>query len=335
LLVTRGPERLRAIYRSGGDFQGVYGQSLQALEPLWHAFLEKQPVDQREQARARDRFRRPAIFGKVCARELAARVQEARGRLYSVPEKAIDLLRSVCQDDPHEPSYRLDLADALAAAGLTDRAIGEASAVERDASMTDPLRSRAAQITASALYHAGRFDESRAAVQRGLAFATEDAEQRTGLARMRALEDETARSTLARVLFGDTPLRGVEAGLVVFLLDRFATAHPDEALGPYLLGRQIAYRDPKLSLELLESACPLAGGAARAKPLAPVFIKECHHLVADAAFRAEDLTRAKLALERLRTDATSLADQLRAEDLLERVEWENARLARYRRGPSP
>jgi hypothetical protein len=335
LLVTRGPERLRAIYRSGGDFQGVYGQSLQALEPLWHAFLEKQPVDQREQARARERFRRPAIFGKVCARELAARVQEARGRLYSVPEKAVDLLRSVCQDDPHEPSYRLDLADALAAAGLTDAALKEASAVETDPEMTDPLRSRAAQIAASALYHAGRFDESRVAVERAMGFATEDAEQRTGLARMRALADDTARSTLGRVLFGDSPLRGVEAGLIVFLLDRFARAYPDEALGPYLLGRQIAYRDPKASLDLLESACPLAGAAPRPKPLVPVFIKECHHLVADAAFRAGDVARARLALERLRADADSRADQLRAEDLLDRVQWEKARLARYRNEPSP
>jgi tetratricopeptide (TPR) repeat protein len=335
LLATRGPEKLRAIYRSGGDFGGVYGQSLESLEPQWHAFLEKQPLDQREQARARERFRRPAIFGKVCARELAARVQEARGRLYSVPEKAVDLLRSVCQDDPNEPSYRLDLADALAAAGLTESALREASEVEGDGNMTDPLRSRAAQIAASALYHAGRFDEARTAVERGLGFATEDAEQRTGLARMRALEDEISRGTLGRVLFGDSPLRGVEAGLIVFLLDRFARAYPDEALGPYLLGRQIAYRDPQLALDLLESACPLAGGTPRPKPLVPVFIKECHTLVADGAFRAGDLTRSKLALDRLRADADSEADRLRSEDLLERIEWENARLARYRSGPSP
>jgi hypothetical protein len=335
LLATRGPERLRAIYRSGGDFQGVYGRTLEALQPEWLAFLGKQPVDQREQARARERFRRPAIFGKVCARELAARVQEARGRLYSVPEKAVDLMRSVCQDDPGEPSYRLDLADAFAAAGLTDAALREAQVIEKDEAMTDPLRSRAAQIAASALFHAGRFEPARGALERGLKFATEDAEQRTGLARLRALDDEAARATLGRVLFGDSPLRGVEAGLIVFLLDRFASAHPDEALGPYLLGRQIAYRDPKLALDLLEAACPLAGGTPLARPLPPVFLKECHNLVAESAFRAGDLARSRLALERLRDAADSVADRLRAQDFLERVEWEKQRLARYRGEPSP
>jgi hypothetical protein len=252
-----------------------------------------------------------------------------------VPDKAVDLLRSVCRDDPAEPSYRLDLADAFAAASLTDAALREAGEVENDGTMTDPLRSRASQIAANALYHAGRFADARAAVERGLRFATEDSEQRTGLARLRALEDDTARKTLGRVLFGDSPLRGVEAGLVVFLLERYARAYPDEALGPYLLGRQIAYRDPSLSLELLESACPLAGGEPRAKPLAAVFVKECHHLVAESAFRAGDLDRSRLALGRLRDDAGNLADRLRALDFLERIEWEKQRLARYRTGQPP
>ena len=335
LLETRGAERLRAIYRSGGDFVGVYGRPLEALEPEWRAFVLAQPLDQREQARARERFRRPAIFGKVCARELAAKVQEARGRLYSVPEKAVAILRSVCQDDPQEPSYRLDLAEAFGAAGATDDALRDAAAVENDESATHPLRARAAQIASNALYHAGRFQEARAAVERGLVFATDDGEQRTGLARLRALDDELARKTIGRVLFGDGPLRGVEAGLVVFLIDRFAEAFPGEALGPYLLGRQIAYRDPGLALELLETACPLAGGQPRAKPLPPVFVKECHGLVSESAFRAGDLERTRLALERAATGAETVADRLRALDFMERLEWEKQRLAGYRKGSHP
>jgi hypothetical protein len=335
LLATRGPEKLRAIYRSGGDFAGVYGQTLEQLEPAWRAFVEKQPLDDREQERARERFRRPAIFQKVCARELAARVQEARGRLYNVPDEAIALLRSVCQDDPQEPTYHLDLADAFAAAGLTDPTLREAGAVEKDDRNTLPLRARAAQIAANALYHAGRFDDARAAVQRGLALVTDDAEQRNALARERALQDETSRATLGRVLFGDSPIRGTDPGLVVFLIDRFARALPDEALGPYLLGRQITYRDPRLSLELLEAACPLMGGHPRARPLPPVFLKECHTLVAEAAFRAGDLDRSRAALERLQKDADSLADRLRTQDFLERVDWEKRRRAGYRSAPAP
>jgi hypothetical protein len=335
LLASRGPEKLRAIYRSGGDFAGVYGQPLEALEPEWRAFVERQPLDNREQERARERFRRPAIFQKVCARELAARVQEARGRLYTLPDQAVELMRSVCHDDPHEPTYRLDLADALAAAGSTDATLREAGAIENDPSSTLPLRARAAQIAASTLYHAGRFDQARAALERGLQLVTDDAEQRNAMARLRSLQDEASRQTIGRMLFGDNPLRGTDPGLVVFLAERFARAFPDEALGPYLLGRQISYRDPALSLELLETACPLVGGRPLTRPLPPVFAKECHTVVAEAAFRAGDLERTRAALERLTKDADSLAERLRNQDFLERVEWEKQRRAGYRTEPSP
>ena len=117
LLSTRGAEKFRAAYRSGGDFAGVYGQSLAQLEQQWRTFLETQPLDASERARARERFRRPAIFAKVCARDLAARVGEARARLYSLPDEAVDLWQAICQDDPGEPSYRLDLAEALFTSG--------------------------------------------------------------------------------------------------------------------------------------------------------------------------------------------------------------------------
>ena len=77
-----------------------------------------------ERARAGERFRRPAIFQKVCARELAARVAEARGKTYSSPERAVELLESACQDDPGEPTFRLDLAETLPVAGHSDEALG-------------------------------------------------------------------------------------------------------------------------------------------------------------------------------------------------------------------
>jgi tetratricopeptide (TPR) repeat protein len=326
LLASRGAERLRAIYRSGGDFEAVYGTGLAALEKEWRAFLETQPVDQRERARAQERFRRPAIFQKVCARELAARVQTAHEVLYSEPEEAVALLDSVCADDPHEPLYRLDLADARAAAGEPDKALAVAAAVEGDETMTAPLRERAANVAASLHYHAGRFAEAAAAVERALGFATDDGDQRTGLARRRALRDEESRRTLGRVLFGESPTRGVDAGLVVFLIETFARRFPDEALGPYLLGRQLAWRDPALALPPLEVACPLAGAAPRPVPLEPVFLRECHRLVGETAFRAGDFARSRLALERSKADAATEAERLRATDFLERLAWEERRV---------
>ena len=132
LLSTRGAEKFRAAYRSGGDFSGVYGQPLAELERQWRAFLETQPLDASERARARERFRRPAIFAKVCARDLAARVGEARGRLYSLPDEAVTLWQGICRDDPGEPSYRLDLAEALFTSGDFAGALAQVQAVAED-----------------------------------------------------------------------------------------------------------------------------------------------------------------------------------------------------------
>jgi hypothetical protein len=325
LLQSRGADRLRAIYRSGGDFSAVYGADLAALEKEWRSFLETQPLDQRERARAQERFRRPAIFQKVCARELAARVQNAHDVLYSAPEEAVALLDSVCQDDPHEPLYRLDLADARVAAGEPDKALALAATVENDDTMTAPLRERAANLAANVHYHAGRLEEAARAVDRTLALATEDGDQRTALARKRALRDSEARQTLGRVLFGESPTRGVDAGLVIYLLESFARRFPSEALGPYLLGRQLSWRDPALALPPLEVACPLTGGQPLPVPLDPLFLRECHRLVGETAFRAGDFARSRLALERLKAAAATEAERLRASDFLERLAWDEAR----------
>jgi tetratricopeptide (TPR) repeat protein len=321
LLREFGPDRLRAIYRSAGDFEGVYGQPLEALEKRWRDFLAQQPLDRAERARAEERFRRPAIFQKVCARELAARVAEARGRLFGAPERAVALLESVCEDDPGEPTFRLDLAEAMPRAGRIEDALATAAQVEQTPGMTWPLRARAASLAAAIHFQAGRFAPAEEAVRRALAVATEESEERTGQAKLRALADPVARRTLGRVLFGDSPTRAPDAALALYLIGEFTRAFPDEGLGPYLLARQLSWRDPRLALPHLERACP-QGASALAKPLPPVFVRECLRMTGETAFRAEDFARSRAAYQRLRDGAKNEAERLRAEDFLERIGWE-------------
>jgi tetratricopeptide (TPR) repeat protein len=324
LLRERGPERLRAIYRSAGDFQGVYGESLESLEARWRAFLATQPLDQAERARAEERFRRPAIFQKVCARELAARVAEARGRTYSAPERAVALLESACMDDPGEPTFRLDLAETLPVAGRSEEAVALAAEVERTPGMTWPLRARALSLIAAIHFQAGRFAPAEEAVRRALALATDEGEERTGQAKLRALADPVARRTLGRVLFGDSPTRAPDAALALYLVGEFARAFPVEALGPYLVGRQLSWRDPRLALPELARACPQSGELP-VKPLLPVFARECVRMTGETAFRAEDFPRSRAAYQHLRDESKNEAERLRALDFLERIDWEEAR----------
>jgi len=324
LLRERGPERLRALYHSAGDFTGVYGEPLEALEAKWRAFLAQQPLDRKERARAEERFRRPAIFQKVCARELAARVADARARMFSAPDRSVALLESACVDDPGEPTFRLDLAEVLPVAGRTDEARALAAEVERTPRMTWPLRARALALIAALDFQAGRFAPAEEAVRRALDVATDEGEERTGQAKLRALADPVARRTLGRVLFGDTPTRAPDPALALYLMGEFARAYPDEPLGPYLVARQLSWRDPRLALPQLERACPEEPAPA-AKSLPPVFVRECLRMTGEAAFRAEDFPRSRAAYQRLRDGAKNEAERLRAEDFLERIGWEEAR----------
>jgi hypothetical protein len=333
LLETRGPERLRALYRSAGNFTDVYHAPLPDLEEEWRQFLRRQPVSPREKARASEQFRRPAIFKKVCARELAARVAEARGLERADPARAVRLLEEACQDDPHEPAYRLELAQARAFAGEGRTALEGLGRLGGDADVTQPLRATAASLAAEIQFHAGDFVNALAQERRVADLATEDADRRLATAKLRALATPAARSTLGRALFGDElGGSGADPLLTFHLMSEYARLHPGDRVGPYLLARQLLPRDPSEALPLLRRACddeaPLPRDAAPGA-LPPLFERECRRMIADAAYRLGDFDRARAALTILAGEADGEAERLRALDIQARVAWAASR----RRGP--
>jgi hypothetical protein len=334
LLETRGPERLRALYRSAGNFTDVYRAPLADLEEEWRQFLHKQPVSARDKARASEQFRRPAIFKKVCARELAARVAEARGLERGAPAEAVRLLEDACRDDPHEPSYRLQLAEARAFAGERRPALEALGRLAADADVTQPLHAQAASLAAEIQFHAGDFANAVAEQQRALDLATEDGDRRLGIARLRALATPTARETLGRALFGDElGGAGADPVLTFHLLGEYARLHPADRVGPYLLGRQLLGRAPEQALPFLRRACddeaPVPARAA-ADALPPLFERECRRMIAEAAYRLGEFERARAALTILAGEAEGEAEELRALDMRARVMW----VASRRRGPA-
>ena len=334
LLDTRGPERLRALYRSAGNFLDVYRTPLASLEEEWRQFLAKQPVSSRDKARASEQFRRPAIFKKVCARELAARVAAARGLERVVPARAVKLLEDACHADPHEPSYRLELAQARAFAGDTRASLEALGRLAADADLTDPMHGQVASLAAEIEFHAGDFANATAEQRRYLDLATEDVERRQGLARLRGLATPAARATLGRALFGDAlGMAGADPLLTFHLMSEYARLHPADRVGPYLLGRQLVGRAPEEALPFLRRACD-DEAPVPARPgedaLPPVFERECRRLIAEAAYRLGEYERARAALTLLAGEAEGEAEQLRALDMRARVGWAASR----RRGPA-
>lgn len=320
LLERFGAAKLRALYRSAGDFEKVYGRPLAALDTEWRTFLASLPVDEDRRAQAEEGFRRPAIFGKVCARELAARVVEARARMGTAPADAARLLASACADDPGEPVYRLDLADALTAAGDHEHALAALAEVRAEPGLTRALRFRAANLEAGIQFRAGRLDAAKQALEQALANATDDSDQRSATVKLRSLADPFARQSLGRVFFGDEHGRALEAGLAVFLLTQFARDAPDEALGAYLVGRQLTYRDARLATPRFAAACPLDGSTYRVQ-LDDTLVKECRLQWTESAYLAGDFPAARNAATWLFEHAQREADRLRARDWLARIAW--------------
>jgi len=321
LLATRGAEKLRALYRSAGNFSDVYHVPLADLENEWRQFLAQQPLTTRERAHASEEFRRPAIFKRVCARELAARLVEARAIQHGDPERAVAILEATCHDDPSEPSFRLALAEALALAGQRERALVMLSRLAVDGDVTVPLRAQATALAAEINFVGRDYIRAAAEQTRAAELASSEAERRQALARLRALATAVARATLGRALFGDdVQPAGADPVLTFYLMTEYARLVPDDLLGPYLVGRQLLGRDAARALPYLARACD--GGEPK---LPPEFMRECRRMIVDAAYRIGDFPRAREALDRAVSEAHGEADRLRALDMRERVDWAAAR----------
>ncbi|HXI58108.1 MAG TPA: hypothetical protein VNO55_18710 [Polyangia bacterium] len=324
LLETRGAEKLRRLYKSAGNFSDVYRTPLANLEAEWRQFLAKQPLSMRDRARAKEQFRRPAIFKKVCARELAARVADARNQLRTAPRQAVRMLEETCRDDPDEPTFRIELAWANAVAGQRGRALEILGQLSMNGDLTDPLRARVAALTGAINYHAGDFANAEASEKKVITLSTDEGERRTAQARLRALRSPAARQTLGRVLYGDELDQAPDAVLGFFLMTDYARLFPDDRLGPYLVGRQLLGRDPAHALPQLRTACEeddIPRGDNVAPPLPPDFLRECRRMIVDAGYRVGDFSRARGALRRLMADAETEADRLRAQDWEQRIAW--------------
>ncbi|HVT10158.1 MAG TPA: tetratricopeptide repeat protein [Polyangia bacterium] len=325
LLQTRGAEKLRALYKSAGNFSDVYRLPLADLEQEWRRFLAAQPLNKQQRAHATEQFRRPAIFARVCARELAARVAEARAQLLVEPDKAAELYASTCADDPAEPIYRLGLARAQLAAGDLGQARATLAHLSVDGSLTEPLQAEVESLSAALDFATQDFAAAQQHQRRALQLASTDADHRLAIAKLAGLADANARATLGRALFGNLPVDGPpDPVLTFFLLTEYARLFPGDRLGPYLVGRQLVGRDPARALSYLDRACGGQTSAPDPAALPIEFARECRRMIADAAYEVGDFVRAREAVSRLPPDATE-ADRLRALDMRARIDWAASR----------
>ncbi len=290
LLDRHGAAPLRKLYASGGDFEAAYGKSQRELVAAWREMLKTVTVPAADLEAARERFRQPGVFQRPCPHANAARLRRAAGHAAANRRRdAIAVLRSVCRDAPDEPSYQLELAEALAGGEPTELAEARAiynrfAAGKGGAALAAAGLKSLADLDATA----GDLDAVRGHVTAALALPLDDERRRPFEAIAAALDAPGLGGVFLRGYFF------VPGGASLPWAMFAALSTRDGGLGWYLVGLRAAGRgDHTLAAWALDAAF------ARGLP-SPRFVRNGARILAISAWRAGDragLATATRALE--------------------------------------
>lgn len=357
LLDRHGPAPLLAAYRRGGspaDFAAAFATPFPQLESAWRTFIDQQPLQSAERDVAHERLRRPAVFHKVCAHDLAVRKQKARQAVGSGDlDLALRLVTSVCLDDPDEPQHQAERLELLISAERFDEAAQVAEQLLAHPRRTAVLESRAAARLGDLAVLRGDLDAARTRYRFAAALPDSEAASRQLAAKLAVLTTDaaspqaadetphdgpaeavadrgvspTVRDAILRVLVGEPqalrshrlrPTDGRNDALAVYLLRDAILAQPEHGLSHYILGRLLyergAYDEAQAELGLAIGA-GLPDGR---------FVDQALLLRGQAALLAGRAAEAAQFFSDLRARVTSSAKQLEADDMLDRAKrWDS------------
>ena len=328
LLETRGPDRVRALYRSGGDFEESFGEPLSKLATEWREMIAATPLPPGAAEIVRERFRRRSIFARKCPHAIArsrARVGQLAGR--GKLGDAIEKMRSVCDDVPGEPRYLMELAALLSRNRQYEEADGIYLGIASDnEKVSSELRARSILRRAEIAAVTERWSDALSLIEQAAALPVGDSTKRLAVVQKMAIDD--ARDNNSNGIGGDTPFKryfwGVRPGLggdAVASVARAALAisqSPDSdlsGLGHYLIGfnlrhRRAAKEATTLFLRALELGLPH-----------PLVRREAARLLAEAAYISGNHDAVLRAASILAEPNQPEVLRLSAADWVERVRW--------------
>ncbi|MBK6846536.1 MAG: hypothetical protein IPG96_02950 [Proteobacteria bacterium] len=322
LLERFGAARLLALYRSGGDFQASYGQSLGALAEPWRRRLAALALDPRQLAGARRAFARPAIFARACPHEVANLLVVATQALQrGGGAQAVPLLRRACALDPASAPTALVWVDAVEQSTGPAPALALLERLAARGPLGDPGDPRAPHKAGDLLWSLGRTPAAHTRYALAAARATAASERRLLTLKRLALDQSGERRELLRryLLPSPTPVSEGEArARAVHLAHELARAWPSSGLGFYLVGRQLASTTDGCA----DALAPLERALALGLP-DDDFVVEALLISARCATWASQLDRAARAFAALRTrqGRTGAALLEQVADGLARLRW--------------
>jgi tetratricopeptide (TPR) repeat protein len=231
LIDRHGAARFRDAYREG-DFAGVYGRPLEELVGEWEGSLSSVEVGKAARLAAERLFRRPSIFRRVCAHEvarLADRARRARGA-----DEELARWREIQELDPGKLTWAEEVAQALVRA----QRLPEAYALVEEESRRHPeAAERLAELKGDLHWRMGRAREARQIFGQLLSQGAPPDDARRLAVKVAAIDQPVAEPWVKRFLLDPDRDRSL------WLLDlrELVAAAPTFALGPYLLGRQLVF----------------------------------------------------------------------------------------------
>jgi hypothetical protein len=227
---TYGTAKLQALL-AHGDFQGVYGRSLDALATEWEQMLDSLQLDERSVNRAFSRFRQGSVFSRACAREVAGLSAEARSEATN-PLRALQYVRRCEALQPDEPSFGLSEATLLERLGRYGEATQLLSHLQGRVEGLPALEVEVGLARVQLAFLSGEWDDSPALLEQlSSAKPGLDLERQVAVWRAAETAGDAGRAVMAYLARPDE-LRTV--GLL-----RALGKSPEQPLVHYLLARRL------------------------------------------------------------------------------------------------
>lgn len=307
-----GAERFRRLYATG-DFEGVYGRPLTALERSWHGFLRTVPVSERTLTRARTRFRRASVFGRTCPYELEDLSDEAARHLEAGDlRRAIDEYGTLVDRDPTDTRNRAALAVATVRAG--DLAGADRIAAEASQSLGPAAGNRIRTAIADAVWRwRGPADALARYEAVDLALLEEDEARTLTLKRTMLREGGEREAAFRDLLIG----RGELDASAVVAMSRLAREPAGDPLRAYLVGRQLFQHE-----RFTDALAWLDDGATRAADAR--VLAEARRMIATSRYHLGDRAGARAMFSTLADDPERpLGLRELARDWIDRIDRES------------
>ncbi len=336
LLEKYGAAPLRQVFHQAGtpaSWSAAYGRPLSALQSEWSAFIDTVEVPAADALVMHERLRRPGVFHKVCAHELALRREAAHRALGEGDRaRALAALETVCHDDPDEPANLIEIMDAS-----TDDPTAAARAIERvlaHPKLSAPLRARALSLRGDLALRAGDLAAADRAYAEAEALPLDEGTARLITVKRLSTHEPPGPVTDDLRRFLSAPSAGRDPALDLLAISQLVQSAPSRLLFHYLLGRQLESRARASAAiaELsagLQSPPPtdptdLVGGTGAPRGLSGAglpdarFVREALRLLGRSQLRAGDLLGCRATFERLRAPQVPEGARIEAGDYVAR-----------------